>query len=69
MQMNQNNERDTVFYRGWKVTYHPNLPKYGCWRAEHFGVSMSTSSRGNLVEMIDEKIRAASVPLGMGMRP
>ena len=40
---------------GWKITYNPNRPVTGTWRAERFGVGLSAGNKEQLLRMIDTK--------------
>ncbi len=42
-------------YNGWKITYDVNRPVTGTWRAEQYGVGLSSSKRESLERMIDRK--------------
>lgn len=45
-----------TIYRGYTITYDPNAPITGKWRAVRFGVGMCANTREMLIRMIDQKL-------------
>lgn len=43
------------WYRGWDVSYKPERPVTGKWRAERFGVGMCANTREMIIRMIDRR--------------
>lgn len=42
-------------YKGWLISYSPNRPVTGTWRAERFGVGMGHNSEEAVKSMVDRK--------------
>ena len=52
------------YYNGWHITYNPNLPITGQWRAERFGVGMCNNSLESIKRTILNKIEQARIEKG-----
>lgn len=46
-------------YKGWLISYNPNNPVTGTWRAERFGVGMCHNSEAAVKRMVDYKVYKA----------